>query len=1833
VPIDLDDAVEDDDFAASPAAAHRSDVRRGFDPGFAIDPDGDSDDGALDEDAKAAVDEDLNVITADLRQQLRDKKRRGAGYLNLFQYLFFCMFYFVVVFIQADVYDAYSVVSSVRRAVVPLDGDGFPVTSMANPTQILDWLVETAFPVWVDEVCGDGTCNEPFEFPAYGRFGCRADCGSNTNLTTMLLQVRADFRDDLYSPRALMSAAAWNLCKRDEAAKKAGFPDVCWWEDDRVFSKVVENHLETVNVPPNELWFVSIKGDYMGRVVGNVFIAENNSLPWVGTVPEWKACARNVVSARREVATTNARRMLLDVDKHDEAHGHEDVSARKQLQGESFEAIKKRVLSHKRRAAPGESVQELLKASSSSRRKLQGGAAAAVGAAVESALDWIDEQAEDFVDFWSGRESAPAPAAPVMLKTTPTRVQPESAPASAPTPTLAKKDTDSRERRVLLGDREDAFVFDGHNAATVKSVYDNNEWGAALLQSEKMTFEAWIKPDAGSSFGGKTLAMSGNFGWAIMLVCGGADAGCCGTHTTGAVAFFYGQSTANPGDECANMPSSDSGVPLDVWTHVAVTVDVAANVVAFYLNGEPAGVVENHELSLPMGGTATDADFHFGCSAPSCSSGSCGCFEGGMDDMRVWNKALSAASVAEWHANRAEGVFTSHPDQTPVARYDAADAFQNMIADGGMELRVSNSATSTSTGDMIFPVTSGGLPPIAVYVKDQTAMSLDFSADTATSVYKTDDAAFKQAVNASGELTVEAWIKTSSVNSAQMIVSQGETGWAVMLVCGGTGVGCCGTHANGAVAFVSSQTAGECANLPASATVVEVDVWTHVAVAVDANAEVVHFFVNGVSAIADAVNAPGVYLGYGVADTVGMAFGGVLGCDACMRLDGYLHAVQIWKTFLGHGSFSELGIGSRKALVGAIAALGDETADDHGRYDRLLTFVASDAHGIANGVVAERSLAAGEVKLQNARYALDAPNDGRGVFENYVGTDAPSAAFFAFNGISSYGVVPFSEAISFDATDGARAMTFEAWIAPSGMPEAMVIAAMDDEGWAIFKHCNSPAGSSQMGCCEGHTPNALVFWPGNASATSATFCESIVSTVAPLQMDEWEHISVAVDVASDRLDIFFDGVKQTLNSTGGDASIQTRLASFTSHASDPGSSGGMGIGMRPGCTQDCLYYNGSVAAVRVWNAAVPPAYRGVSENAIPKEDAHHLVGSFRLVEGRDDVAPNAALGLDRANDMQLIDVLADDSRLALPAGYGVPAPSAFVFDGETTIVVEENAATVALMPTDGSMTFEAWIHPDVVDSASRPTVEVIATMGDWGWTLILIGSDGGGSSNYPNVPYDTLAFFEGSSSSNVWDFGDIHYYALSNETVPRGVWSHVAVRTTWSGTALTVDFFIDGRNVGTGLHGGVVSPTNSLDAGGTDASLKLGGAEHCSTGSHCYGYHGLMDVVRLWNDAVPESYLVASYDETVYPFHPALDAMIFEFSFDDAPAGDAVLDRSANRKHAVVHLTSWSSCVHDATSESTCTTPYTSAEFAATRSSTHDVELKPGTLYKADRALYFDGVDGRHDIGGSDALTAFAPLAALTFDAWVYPDVSSAGSGAMIASYGSGFEGWGVQLMCVAANGEGCCPTGSHVDGSIGFFAKGAASCDDFASSSVAVPRGEWTHIAVTVTPGGGVYGNETLVSFYVGGVSAGETITAFSLDFADVTFTGGDPTLGIGGAGGCADGGCFPFVGSMDTVRVWNTTIIAEAVPVLADGPTYDGFPFAEHVVAEFTFDSGARATAGNLSLTVPETSYVALFATDIAEPFGDAAPFSEGGSLVLDATSPIWVRTSGGAARGSES
>ena len=38
-------------------------------------------------------------------------------------------------------------------------------------------LREVIEPVWTEVVCGDNRCQAPYETPAFGRFGCKADCG------------------------------------------------------------------------------------------------------------------------------------------------------------------------------------------------------------------------------------------------------------------------------------------------------------------------------------------------------------------------------------------------------------------------------------------------------------------------------------------------------------------------------------------------------------------------------------------------------------------------------------------------------------------------------------------------------------------------------------------------------------------------------------------------------------------------------------------------------------------------------------------------------------------------------------------------------------------------------------------------------------------------------------------------------------------------------------------------------------------------------------------------------------------------------------------------------------------------------------------------------------------------------------------------------------------------------------------------------------------------------------------------------------------------------------------------------------------------------------------------------------------------------------------------------------------------------------------------------------------------------------------------------------------------------------------------------------------------
>jgi hypothetical protein len=121
---------------------------------------------------------------------------------------------------------------ALRFIIPPVASPPWPLSfSVTHPLpQVLAYLGNRVVrPVWTDPVCGDGRCEAPWEFPAWGPFGCRADCGPQPNTTAVLVTVSADFLGHpSLSPRMLMAGVRWNLCLDDAARRTRGEIDICW---------------------------------------------------------------------------------------------------------------------------------------------------------------------------------------------------------------------------------------------------------------------------------------------------------------------------------------------------------------------------------------------------------------------------------------------------------------------------------------------------------------------------------------------------------------------------------------------------------------------------------------------------------------------------------------------------------------------------------------------------------------------------------------------------------------------------------------------------------------------------------------------------------------------------------------------------------------------------------------------------------------------------------------------------------------------------------------------------------------------------------------------------------------------------------------------------------------------------------------------------------------------------------------------------------------------------------------------------------------------------------------------------------------------------------------------------------------------------------------------------------------------------------------------------------------------------------------------------------------------------------------------------------------------
>jgi hypothetical protein len=183
-----------------------------------------------------------------------------------------------ILYYQRDAPSAFQVTSNLVTQFVP------SVTAMASISEVTDWLSGLMGSIWSDPVCGDGKCEIPFEFPTYGRFGCKADCGIFTKANNVT-GVQVDFYYDFSHPAGstpattLLQQATWNVCPQEDSNVNGPIHDpplapvphgqACYYDSDNTFSAITGHDTAVMLDVPDGLWQVVINNDLFNKVGGS----------------------------------------------------------------------------------------------------------------------------------------------------------------------------------------------------------------------------------------------------------------------------------------------------------------------------------------------------------------------------------------------------------------------------------------------------------------------------------------------------------------------------------------------------------------------------------------------------------------------------------------------------------------------------------------------------------------------------------------------------------------------------------------------------------------------------------------------------------------------------------------------------------------------------------------------------------------------------------------------------------------------------------------------------------------------------------------------------------------------------------------------------------------------------------------------------------------------------------------------------------------------------------------------------------------------------------------------------------------------------------------------------------------------------------------------------------------------------------------------------------------------------------------------------------------------------------------------------------------------------
>ncbi|MCD6308870.1 MAG: hypothetical protein J7M24_07730, partial [Candidatus Latescibacteria bacterium] len=173
------------------------------------------------------------------------------------------------------------------------------------------------------------------------------------------------------------------------------------------------------------------------------------------------------------------------------------------------------------------------------------------------------------------------------------------------------------------GNSNSAYSFDGDS--DIIEIADASD----LHITSEITISAWVKPD--NIEGEKVIVWKDDHSDDSI---NGPSKDCYGLHLTtdGNLRFYFGPNS--------HIASSNCNIQIGVWTHVAATFNDSNDELVFYINGQL-------KQTINTGNTINDASDPIAIGAFRTRDGGIGaCFIGYIDELRIYNYALSAGEIA-----------------------------------------------------------------------------------------------------------------------------------------------------------------------------------------------------------------------------------------------------------------------------------------------------------------------------------------------------------------------------------------------------------------------------------------------------------------------------------------------------------------------------------------------------------------------------------------------------------------------------------------------------------------------------------------------------------------------------------------------------------------------------------------------------------------------------------------------------------------------------------------------------------------------------------------------------------------------------------------------------------------------------------------------------------------------------------------------------------------------------------------------------------------------------------------------------------------------------------